>query len=67
MLEVKTTETEVVVMVEPYGSATLNLLDNTVSFEFDEVPWSIFVKVNKELKRAISRNNRQTMDFGDDD
>jgi len=67
MLEVKMSETEVVVLVEPYGSATLNLMNNTVSFELDEVPWAVFVKVNKELKRAISRNNRQNMDFSDDD
>lgn len=67
-LGVRETETEVVVTAEPFGSVTLNLLLKTVEVNLlDEVPWNTFVKINRELKRAISRNNKARMDFDETD
>lgn len=67
-IEVIETPLEVEVKAEPYGSATLNLESQMLSVDFvDEVPWSTFVKMFKEIKRAVSRNNKQRLDFIDSD
>lgn len=67
-LKVKETETEFMVTAEPFGSVTLDLVNKTVEVNLlDEVPWNTFVKINRELKRAISRNNKSRMDFYETD
>lgn len=56
------------VTAEPFGSVTLDLVNKTVEVNLlDEVPWNTFVKINRELKRAISRNNKSRMDFYETD